>query len=187
MGRTRRRSRLSRHLQAGKLLDAPAVILIHADLLVSLDRRVHGRHLFVREIDGDPVCIGNAWEVMLYFTADLKTLASSIPSSVPIFSARFTRSTWSMPEDLANSLVLALASDTALYSLSWISLLADRENAAKGLGAVVSNSAKSTRDKVVELPWPFWVHTRTKSSAICFPISRVDMEVSWASFVSQSV
>ena len=94
-------------------------------------------------------------EVLLYFTAPSMDSASSFALSVPTRCAKSTRSTWSILEDLANSLALFLALETVWYSLDVIMLLASWENAESFFGMVLESSARSTTERVVACPRHF--------------------------------
>ena len=123
----------------------------------------------------------------MYLTASCKVSASSFPSFVFMFFARWTRSTWSILVLAANSLQLYLALDTVLYSLAERRELTDLEKAPNFSGTVLANSARSMTDRVV--PWPLQraAQVDTKSSTMTFPRSRVGMEVLAESLLTQLV
>ena len=106
-------------------------------------------------------------EVRLYFTAPRRASARAVPSLVPRFLARWTRSTWSILLDWANSRAPFRALETAWYSLASIIREVDREKSARAWGRVASSSARSMTDNVVSWPRHFWAQVSTKLSTIC--------------------
>ena len=94
-------------------------------------------------------------EFLQYLTADLIAVDSSLPSEDLIFSAKFARSTWSIFELVANSLVEYLASETVLYCWSFIIPLMESEKSFSLEGIVFENSARSMSESVVFCPGHF--------------------------------
>ena len=100
---------------------------------------------------------------------------------------RSTRSIWSILLLVANSRVRFRAEETSLYCFPDSMELIAFEKSVSFSGTVAANSARSITDRVVCCPGQRLAQTLTKSSAICFPISVVAMEVFEPSLVSQSV